>query len=73
MSEFTCSLCQETFPKKNDKEWNDFKAAEEMLTLMPRCKNHPTETICDDCHKIFLTWFNELTDEEKRAIEDEPY
>jgi hypothetical protein len=40
---------------------------------MPRCKNHPTETICDDCHKIFLTWFNELTDEEKRAIEDEPY
>ena len=74
MSDFTCAICTGTFPKKNDNEWNDFKAADEMLTLTPRCKNHPTDSICDDCfHNIFLPWFNKLTDEEKREIEDEPY
>ena len=74
MSEFTCAICQGIFPKKNDEEWNDFKAADEMLTLMPGSRNHPTSILCDNCfHTIFLPWFEKLTDEEKREIENEPY
>jgi hypothetical protein len=70
MAEFTCYLCNNTYPKQNDDEWNDIKAAEEMLTLYPETKNDPTEVICDPCNDLFLAWFATLTDEEKRAMRE---
>lgn len=54
MSEFTCYKCKITYPKRNDDKWNDFKAAEEMLTLYPETKNDPTEVLCDDCNEELM-------------------
>ncbi len=71
MSEFTCYNCKRTFPKRNDSDWNDFKAAEEMLTLYPEAKNDLTDVLCDDCNIIFIKWFEKLTDEEKRKMREE--
>lgn len=65
MSEFTCSICNKTYPKDNNDEWNDFKAAEEMLDIMPEAKNDPTDIVCDPCYKSFRKWFDKLSDEEK--------
>ncbi len=65
MSEFTCFKCKITFPKRNDEEWNDFKAAKEMLTLYPETKNDPTDILCDDCNEEFKKWFSTLTEEQK--------
>lgn len=68
MSEFTCDVCEETFETINDASWNSFKAAEEMLTLMPEAKNDPTGITCDDCFQEFLKWFKTLSHEEKEKI-----
>lgn len=68
MSEFTCFKCKKTYPKRNDEEWNDFKAAEEMLMLYPETKNDPTEVLCDNCNEEFRLWFSKLTDEEKKEM-----
>jgi hypothetical protein len=68
MSEFTCNLCKETYKKTRNKKWNDFKAAEEMLTLYPETKNDPTEIICDECNKKFRKWFITLTEKEKNKM-----
>ncbi len=71
MSEFTCFKCQQTFKKINDDKWNDFKAAEELLTLYPETKNDPTDILCDDCNEEFKIWFATLTDEQKKQMRDE--
>jgi len=71
MAEFTCFKCRETFPKRNDEEWNDFKAAEEMLTLYPETKNDPIGILCDDCNELFKAWFSTLSDEEKRKMRED--
>lgn len=68
MSEFTCFKCKITYPKRNDAEWNDLKAAEEMLTLYPETKNDLTDTLCDDCNEDFKVWFSKFTDEEKKQM-----
>lgn len=71
MSEFTCFKCRETFKKKHDKNWNDFKAAEEMLSLYPEAKNDPTETLCGICNEAFQKWFATLTEEDKRRMRED--
>jgi len=71
MSEFTCYNCKITFDKKNNDEWNDFKAAEEFLTLYPECKNDPTDVLCDDCNEKFKEWFSKLSDDEKKKMRDD--
>ncbi len=71
MSEFTCYNCEKTFSKRNDEEWNDFKAAEEMLTLYPETKNDPTDILCDDCNELFKKWFSTLTEEQKKQMRHE--
>lgn len=70
MSEVTCCKCFLTFPKRNDEEWNDFKAAEELLTLYPETKNDSTDILCDDCNEKFKKWFSTLTDEEKKRMRE---
>lgn len=71
MSEFTCYKCKITYQKRNDEEWNEFKAAEEMLALYPETKNHPTYILCDDCNEEFKVWFSTLTDEQKKKMRDD--
>lgn len=73
MSEFTCYKCRETFKKSNNEEWNDFKAAEEMLTLYPETKNDPIDILCDDCNEEFKIWFSQFTDEEKKKMREDFY
>lgn len=73
MSEFTCFTCNRTFTKRNDEDWNDFKAAEEMLTLYPESKNDLTDILCDDCNEEFKKWFSTLTDKEKKKMRDDFY
>lgn len=68
MSEFTCFKCRGTFDKHRDEEWNDFKAAEELLTLYPETKNDPTDILCNDCNEEFKKWFSTLTDEQKKQM-----
>lgn len=70
MTEFTCFKCKNTFLKRNDYGWNDYKAAQEMLTLYPETKNHPTDILCDDCNEEFKEWFSTLTEEQKRKMRD---
>lgn len=70
MSEFTCFKCRNTYSKKNNDEWNDFKAAEEFLTLYPEAKNDPTDILCDDCNEEFKKWFYTLTDEQKKQMRE---
>lgn len=70
MSEFTCCKCNKTYPKRNDSEWNDFKAAEEMLTLYPETKNDPTGILCTPCNEKFKVWFSQFTDEEKKQMRE---
>jgi len=70
LSEYTCYKCKETYEKINNEEWNDYKAAEELLTLYPECKNDKTEILCDECNKDFLIWFARLTDEEKKKLRE---
>lgn len=70
MSEFTCYKCLQTFPKQNDKEWNEFEAAKEFLTLYPEAKNDPTDIVCDDCNNEFRRWFSTLTEEQKKLMRD---
>lgn len=70
MSEFTCCKCNRTFPKRNDEEWNDIKVAEELLTLYPEAKNHPTNILCDDCNEQFKNWFSTLTEDQKRQTHE---
>lgn len=71
MREFTCDHCHETYPEKNDEEWNAYKRAEEMLTLYPETKNDPTGILCDDCNNLFVAWFATLTDEQKKKMREE--
>lgn len=71
MSEFTCFKCKNTYQKIRNEEWNDFKASEEMLTLYPNTKNHPTDILCDECNQEFKEWFSTLTNDEKRKMLDE--
>ncbi len=68
MSEFTCFKCRNTYPKRNDDGWNDYKASEEVLTLYPETKNDPMGVLCDDCNEEFKKWFSTLSDEEKKAM-----
>ena len=68
MSEYTCFKCQKTFPKTNNEEWNDFKAAEEFLILHPECKNDTTDILCDDCNELFKQWFSNLLEEQKKEM-----
>ena len=70
MSEFTCYNCKKTYLKKNNEQWNDFKAAKEMLTLYPETKNDPTGILCDPCNKKFIKWFSTLSDEEKKRMRE---
>ena len=70
MSEYTCFKCQETFKKINDENWNDFKAAEEMLRLYPESKNDATDILCDDCNEEFKEWFSKQTDEQKKWMRE---
>ncbi len=71
MSEFTCFHCKNTYEKLNNETWNDFKAAEELLTLYPETKNDPTDILCDDCNELFKQWFSKLTEEEKKQMRNE--
>ncbi|HJY22930.1 MAG TPA: hypothetical protein VJ279_08605 [Hanamia sp.] len=71
MGEFTCSACDMTYEKPNDEQWNDFKAADELLTLYPESKNDPTNILCDDCNKQFQKWFATLTEEQKRKMRED--
>jgi hypothetical protein len=71
MSEYTCYHCKITYPKVNNEQWNDFKAAEEMLNLYPESKNDPTDILCETCNEEFKKWFAGLTDEEKRKMREE--
>lgn len=71
MSEFTCCNCKVTYKKVRNKRWNDFKAAEEMLTLYPETKNDPTDILCDDCNELFKKWFATLTEDEKKQMREE--
>lgn len=71
MSEFTCCNCKVSYKKINSEDWNEFKAAEELLTLYPECKNDATESICDDCNVLFREWFSKLTDKEKESMRKE--
>ncbi len=71
MSEFTCYKCQQTYPIRNDDEWNNYKAAEELLTLYPETKNDPTDVLCDDCNEDFKKWFATLTEEQKKKMRDD--
>lgn len=71
MSEYTCCKCNITFKKRDDEEWNDLKAIEEMLTLYPETKNDPTDILCDDCNEKFKVWFSQFTDEEKKQMRDD--
>lgn len=73
MSEFTCCKCKHTFLKRNDSEWNDIKAAEEMLDLYPETKNDPTDVLCDDCNKEFKAWFSKLSDAQKKKMREDFY
>lgn len=68
MSEYTCFKCKNTYLKVRNDEWNDFKAAEELLTLYPESKNDPTDILCDDCNEEFKKWFATLTEEEKQKM-----
>lgn len=71
MAEFTCYSCKITFRKRNDKGWNELKAAEEFLTRYPEANNDATDVICDDCDKEFIKWFSTLTEEDKKRMRDE--
>ena len=73
MSEFTCCNCNKTYPKQNDEEWNDKKAAEEMLTLYPEANNDPTDILCDDCNEWFKKWLSNLTEEQKKKMREDFY
>lgn len=73
MTEFTCCKCNRAYPKRNDDEWNDFKAAEELLALYPETKNDPTDVLCDDCNEYFKKWFSTLTEKEKKQMRDDFY
>jgi hypothetical protein len=69
---FTCYKCNQTFPKRDDEEWSDAKALEEMITLYPETKDHvDIGVLCDDCNEEFKAWFCRLTDEEKQKMRDE--
>jgi hypothetical protein len=69
--EFQCSKCFGIFDKISDGTWNDFKAAEELLTNHPESKNDPTDILCDDCYELFKRWFATLTDEDKKRMREE--
>ena len=71
MSEFTCYKCQQTFPKRNDAEWNEEKAREEWITLYPETKDDPVDVLCDDCNEEFKMWFSTLTDEQKKQMRED--
>lgn len=71
MSEFTCFKCKNTYQKRRDEEWNDYKAAEEMLTLYPEAKNDPTDILCGYCNEEFKKWFSTLTEDEKKRMREE--
>lgn len=70
MSEFTCCKCKNTYQKCRDGTWDEFKAAEEMLSLYPETKNDPTDILCDDCNELFKKWFSTLSSEEKRKLRE---
>lgn len=71
MVEFTCCHCKNTYETIRDETWDSFKAAKEMLDLMPEAKNDPTGILCDDCNEQFKVWFNQLTDEQKKQMRED--
>lgn len=71
MSEFTCIKCKITYKKINNEEWNEFKAAEELLTLYPEAKNDAVDVLCDVCVEEFRKWFATLSEEDKRKMREE--
>lgn len=71
MSEYTCCKCNIVYRKPNNEKWNDLKAAEELLTLYPECKNDPTGILCNDCNELFKIWFSQFSDEEKKQMREQ--
>jgi len=70
MSEFTCDNCKKTFNKINNNRWNEFKAAEEVLTLYPETKNDSMRVLCTPCNNKFKKWFSKQTDEYKKWMRE---
>jgi len=68
--EYECYRCHDVFEIINNDDWNSFKAAKELLTLYPECKNAPTNILCDDCNEEFKKWFATLSDEDKRKMRE---
>lgn len=59
MNEFTCINCKKTYFKRNDIEWNAFKAIEEFFSLYPELKNNSTDFVSKSAEE-FLNLHPEL-------------
>lgn len=71
-SEYTCDNCKETFKQPDESEWSEEDRNKEHLENFGFSAHiEPTAIICDDCHKIFMEWYDGLTDEEIEEMKNE--
>lgn len=73
MSEYTCSVCNISYTKIRNEEWNETKAREEFISLYPECRDDPVSIVCDKCNEEFRIWFTRLSDEEKKQMREDFY
>jgi len=63
-NEYQCALCRGTFLS----DWSETDALEEYDTLFPEVPNDPKVSLCDDCHKSFIEWFEKLSEGQKQKM-----
>ncbi len=64
---FHCEHCHESFIKITD----DREALKEFYDIHhPSIYKSPIGHLCDDCHILFMKWFQSLTEEQKFAMRE---
>ena len=64
--DYTCSACGGSFTRDKTLE-TALDEAKEVFGAFP---SDPVE-VCDDCYKRFMAWWNAMTPEQQKAIEEE--
>lgn len=67
MSSFKCFKCQGVFKKG----WSEEKAMLEYQQALFQHKEGSKDQLCDDCYREFLIWYESLTPDDHKRIEEE--
>jgi len=71
-NQYQCAICKGIFDEPDQKDWSENDKREEYLKRYDFEFNAvPYSTICDDCDKEFIEWFNNFSLEEKEKLKNE--